>query len=286
MFIPLTRLVAPLLAAGLILVGLCPGAAQAAAPPIEYRERVLENGLRVLSAVDETTPNVTVQVWYGVGAKDDPEGRSGFAHLFEHMMFKTTRNMPAEMLDRMTEDVGGFNNASTWDDFTNYFEVVPANHLRRILWAEAERMGALVVDPEIFNSERDVVKEELRQRVLADPYGRLFALMIPQASYEVHPYRRPGIGSIAELDAATGLAGRVFRPLAGPRRPPQAGERRGAAPPGAGRVRRLWPQCAPTGGGHHLARALGHRSRRGGRAGAGRHTVRRQVLPTLQWAGL
>ncbi|HMO43817.1 MAG TPA: insulinase family protein, partial [Phenylobacterium sp.] len=96
MFIPLTRLVAPLLAAGLILVGLCPGAAQAAAPPIEYRERVLENGLRVLSAVDETTPNVTVQVWYGVGAKDDPEGRSGFAHLFEHMMFKTTRNMPAE----------------------------------------------------------------------------------------------------------------------------------------------------------------------------------------------
>ena len=203
MFIPLTRLVAPLLAAGLILVGLSPGAAQAAAPPIEYRERVLENGLRVLSAVDETTPNVTVQVWYGVGAKDDPEGRSGFAHLFEHMMFKTTRNMPAEMLDRMTEDVGGFNNASTWDDFTNYFEVVPANHLRRILWAEAERMGALVVDPEIFNSERDVVKEELRQRVLADPYGRLFALMIPQASYEVHPYRRPGIGSIAELDAAT-----------------------------------------------------------------------------------
>lgn len=179
------------------------GAKAADVPPIEYRERVLDNGLRVLSAVDETTPNVTVQVWYGVGAKDDPQGRSGFAHLFEHMMFKTTRNMPSETLDRMTEDVGGFNNASTWDDFTNYYEVVPANHLQRILWAEAERMGSLVVDPEIFASERDVVKEELRQRVLASPYGRLFALMLPQASYSVHPYKRPGIGSIAELDAAT-----------------------------------------------------------------------------------
>ena len=172
-------------------------------PPIEYRERVLDNGLRVLSGVDATTPNVTVQVWYGVGSKDDPQGRSGFAHLFEHMMFKTTRNMPSETMDRMTEDVGGFNNASTYDDFTNYYEVIPANHLERLLWAEAERMGSLVVDAEIFDSERDVVKEELRQRILAAPYGRLFGLMLPQASYQTHPYKRPGIGSIAELDAAT-----------------------------------------------------------------------------------
>ncbi len=172
-------------------------------PPIEYRERVLDNGLRVLSGVDAATPNVTVQVWYGVGSKDDPQGRSGFAHLFEHMMFKTTRNMPSETMDRMTEDVGGFNNASTYDDFTNYYEVIPANHLERLLWAEAERMGSLVVDAEIFDSERDVVKEELRQRILAAPYGRLFGLMLPQASYQTHPYKRPGIGSIAELDAAT-----------------------------------------------------------------------------------
>ena len=181
-----------------------PAAVQAAdIPPIDYRERVLDNGLRVLSGIDATTPNVTVQVWYGVGSKDDPQGRSGFAHLFEHMMFKATRNMPSETLDRMTEDVGGFNNASTWDDFTNYYEVVPANHLERLLWAEAERMGSLVVDAEIFDSERDVVKEELRQRIFAAPYGRLFGLMIPQASYQEHPYKSPGIGSIAELDAAT-----------------------------------------------------------------------------------
>ncbi len=105
------------LAAALLVA---PGAVQAAAiPPIEYRERVLDNGLRVLSGIDATTPNVTVQVWYGVGSKDDPQGRSGFAHLFEHMMFKATRNIPSETLDRMTEDVGGFNSASTWDDFTN-----------------------------------------------------------------------------------------------------------------------------------------------------------------------
>ena len=99
----------------LILLALAPAAARAQTqvPPIPYETRVLPNGLRVLSARDASTPNVTVQVWYGVGAKDDPQGRSGFAHLFEHMMFKATRNMPAELMDRLTEDVGGFNNAST-----------------------------------------------------------------------------------------------------------------------------------------------------------------------------
>ena len=147
--------------------------------------------------------NVSVQVWYDVGSKDDPRGRSGFAHLFEHMMFKSTRNMVPEQLDRMTEDVGGYNNASTNDDYTNYYEVVPANHLQRLLWAEAERMSSLVIEPGFFNSERDVVKEELRSRVLAAPYGRLFYLYLPQISYDVHPYARPGIGSIEDLDAAT-----------------------------------------------------------------------------------
>ncbi|HEY3695442.1 pitrilysin family protein [Phenylobacterium sp.] len=172
-------------------------------PPIVYSHRTLPNGLEVYISPDRTTPNVTVQVWYGVGSKDDPQGRSGFAHLFEHMMFKATRDFPAESIDRFTEDVGGFNNASTYDDFTNYYEVAPANHLQRLIWVEAERMGALVVDEANFKSERDVVKEELRQRVLADPYGRLFTLMIPQATYAAHPYHRPGIGSIEELDAAT-----------------------------------------------------------------------------------
>lgn len=178
-------------------------ASAAEVPPIKFKQRTLANGLKVFTSVDPTTPNVSVQVWYGVGSKDDPEGRSGFAHLFEHLMFKATRNMPSETFDRLTEDVGGFNNASTADDFTDYYEVVPANHLERLIWAEADRMSTLVVDEAVFKSERDVVKEELRQRVLASPYGRLMALYLPQASYTTHPYKRPGIGSIEELDAAT-----------------------------------------------------------------------------------
>ena len=180
-----------------------PRSAAAPVPPIHYTSRTLSNGLRIFAIQDNGSLNVSVQVWYGVGSKDDPAGRSGFAHLFEHLMFKATRNMAPEQLDRLTEDVGGFNNASTNDDFTNYYEVVPANHLQRLLWAEAERMGSLVVEPGSFDSERDVVKEELRSRVLAQPYGKLFYIYLPEVSYSTHPYARPGIGSIADLDAAT-----------------------------------------------------------------------------------
>src|SRR5215217_5168660 len=180
-----------------------PAGAQTQVPPIGFKSRVLPNGLKVFYSTDRTTPNVTVQVWYSVGSKDDPNGRSGFAHLFEHLMFKATHDLPSETFDRMTEDVGGFNNAFTADDMTAYYEVVPANHLERLLWAEASRLGSLVVDEASFKSERDVVKEELRQRVLADPYGRFFRIEILKASYTTHPYKRPGIGSIEELDAAT-----------------------------------------------------------------------------------
>jgi zinc protease len=176
--------------------------AQVTVPRMSYRDRTLPNGLRVLTAEDHSSPTVAIQVWYKVGSKDDPEGRSGFAHLFEHMLFKGTKNMKDEMMDRLTEDVGGFNNASTWDDFTNYYEVVPSNYLETLLWAEAERMGSLNVDDKNFKSERDVVKEEFRARVLAPPYGRLF-YAIEKNSFAAHPYRRPGIGSIEELDAAT-----------------------------------------------------------------------------------
>src|SRR5215218_984288 len=102
-------------------------ASAAEVPPIQFKQRTLPNGLKVFTSLDRATPNVSVQVWYGVGSKDDPQGRSGFAHLFEHLMFKATRNMPSESIDRFTEDVGGTNNASTYDDFTNYYEVVPAN---------------------------------------------------------------------------------------------------------------------------------------------------------------
>jgi zinc protease len=139
------------------LLALAIAATSAAAqvvPPIPFHQHTLANGLRVITSLDRTTPNVTVQVWYGVGAKNDPPGRSGFAHLFEHMMFKATRDMPPENLDRLTEDVGGMNNAFTADDNTTFYEVIPAAHLQRLLWAEAERMSGLVVDDANFHSER------------------------------------------------------------------------------------------------------------------------------------
>ena len=174
-----------------------------AVKPLAFTERTLANGLRVYAMRDTTTPNVSVQVWYDVGSKDDPKGRSGFAHMFEHLMFKATRNLVPEQMDRLTEDVGGYNNASTADDYTNYYEVVPANHLQRLLFAEADRMASLVVEPVSFASERDVVKEELRQRTLAQPYGKLFSIYYPQLAYSVHPYARPGIGSLDDLQSAS-----------------------------------------------------------------------------------
>lgn len=176
---------------------------QIAVAPLNFTERTLPNGLKVYAIRDTSTANVSVQVWYDVGSKDDPAGKSGFAHMFEHLMFKGTKNLVDEQMDRLTEDVGGYNNASTNSDYTNYFEVVPANHLERLLFAEADRMASLVVDEKVFASERDVVKEELRSRVLAQPYGKLFYVYFPNISYSVHPYARPGIGSIEDLDAAT-----------------------------------------------------------------------------------
>jgi zinc protease len=173
-----------------------------AVAPIDYKHRSLANGLEVYSIENHATPTVSIQVWYRVGSKNDPEGRSGFAHLFEHIMFKATAHMKSEMLDRLTEDVGGMNNAYTHPDRTVYYEIVPSNYLQTLLWAEGERLGSLKIDEATFKSERDVVKEEYRTRVLAPSYGRL-SYAITKDSFAVHPYRRPGIGSIEELDAAT-----------------------------------------------------------------------------------
>ena len=175
---------------------------QTRVPPINFKERTLQNGLVVITAQERSNPTVAIQVWYKVGSKDDPDKRSGFAHLFEHLMFKSTKNMKDEMMDRLTEDVGGWNNASTSDDVTNYYEVVPSNYLETLLWAEADRMSTLNVTDKNFPSERDVVKEEFNSGVLAPPYGRLF-YAIDKLSFSVHPYKRPTIGSIEDLNAAT-----------------------------------------------------------------------------------
>lgn len=171
-------------------------------PPIAFTERTLPNGLKVIAIRDTATPNVTVQVWYDVGSKHDPEGRSGFAHLFEHILSRKTRNMPYNMINRLTENVGGVRNASTWFDRTNYYEIVPGQYLETMLWTHAERMARPVIDKEVFETERNVVKEEFRQRILAPPYGR-FRLVVDENAYDTMPNRRPGIGSLAQLDAAT-----------------------------------------------------------------------------------
>ena len=191
-----------ILSACLLAIVQIAGLAQTRMPQLKFTDRTLANGLRVLSAPDHASPTVAIQVWYHVGSKDDPEKRSGFAHLFEHIMFKSTKNMKSEMMDRLTEDVGGFNNAFTADDVTVYFEVVPSNYLETLIWAEADRLSGLNVDDANFKSERDVVKEEFRQSVLAPPYGRFFYLL-QEKSFVAHPYKRPGIGSIEDLDAAS-----------------------------------------------------------------------------------
>src|SRR6476646_5964438 len=159
--------------------------AQVRVAPLDIKERTLANGLRVVSLQDNTSPTVAIHVWYNVGSKNDPPGRNGFAHLFEHIMFKSTKNMKSEMMDRLTEDVGGFNNASTWDDFTNYYEVIPSNYLETLIWAEADRMANLTVDEANFQSERAVVEEEFRQSVLSQPYG-MFNEYVQQLSYTKH----------------------------------------------------------------------------------------------------
>ena len=177
------------------------GRAAETIPPLKFEQRTLPNGLQFIWLEDHSAPTTAIQVWYRVGSKDDPPGRSGFAHLFEHMMFKSTKRMPSEFLDRLTEDVGGENNAYTADDVTVFHETVPSNNLERLLWAEAERLRELTVDVRNFTLEREVVKEEYRQRVLAEPYGE-FGEFIQKKSFAEHPYKRPTIGNIEELDAS------------------------------------------------------------------------------------
>ncbi|WFL78191.1 pitrilysin family protein [Altererythrobacter arenosus] len=204
-------------AAALAIVAAAPAGAEQqeaaaptlSAPVIDFTEWSLDNGLRVIAIPDETTATVTTSLWYEVGSKHDPEGRSGFAHLFEHILSRKTENMPYNMIYGLTADVGGTRNASTGGDRTNYYETVPAEYLERMLWTHRERMFKPVIDQEVFDRERDVVKEELRQRVLAPPYGRM-RFVVAENAYDHLPYRRTGIGSLEDLDAATLDDARAF----------------------------------------------------------------------------
>lgn len=185
-------------------------AAAISVPPLTFTHRELSNGLDVYAMPDPTAGTVTVQVWYDVGGKDDPEGRSGFAHLFEHILSRKTVNIPYGQISTWVENAGGARNASTGQDYTNYYETVPPEYLETMLWTHAERMARPVVDQDVFDAERSIVKEELRQRVYAPPYGRLGRFVIGDNAFDESIYRRSVIGSIEELDSATIDDARAF----------------------------------------------------------------------------
>jgi zinc protease len=170
--------------------------------PLKIEIRTFPNGLRLVMVEEHTTPILNLQVWYHVGSKDERPGRTGFAHLFEHLMFKGSAHVGAEEHSRIVEAAGGVDNAYTTDDTTVYWESVPSNFLERVLWLEADRMASLNVDEENFRSERDVVKEERRQRVDDPPYGRIFEDLYALA-FTVHPYHHTTIGSMEDLNKAT-----------------------------------------------------------------------------------
>jgi zinc protease len=171
-------------------------------PKLEVQEHKLANGLDLLMYEDHSVPVATVEVWYHVGSKDERKGRSGFAHLFEHIMFKGSANLAPEEHKNFIASIGGRYNATTDFDRTLYFQSFPSNYLERVLWMEADRMRSLDISDENFKSERDVVKEERRLRVENPPFGRLFEVVLDK-TYTTHPYRILPIGSMADLDAAT-----------------------------------------------------------------------------------
>lgn len=172
---------------------------------VPFQRHTLANGLRVVLSHEPSVPVVAVNLWYGVGSRNEPEGRTGFAHLFEHMMFQGSAHVPKNRHFELVERAGGTLNATTWFDRTNYFETLPSHHLELALWLESDRMGWMLqaMDQEKLDNQRDVVKNEKRQRYDNQPYGdwdeRLQRLLFPPS----HPYHHTVIGSMEDLDAAT-----------------------------------------------------------------------------------
>jgi len=171
-------------------------------PKLEYQLTQLENGLRVILLEDHSTPIVHLQLWYHVGSKNERPGRTGFAHLFEHMMFKGSKNVGSEEHPSLISSVGGQSNAYTNEDTTVFWETVPAQYLPLVVWLEADRMASLRIDERTFKTEREVVKEERRLRVDNQPYGRLSEIIYDHA-FTTHPYKHPTIGSMDDLEAAS-----------------------------------------------------------------------------------
>ena len=171
-------------------------------PKLDYQITTLPNGLRVILSEDHSTPIVHVSVWYHVGSRDEKPGRTGFAHLFEHMMFKGSKNVQPESHTSIIASYGGRSNAYTQEDATVFWETLPSQYLPLALWMEADRMATLRVDRDAFEKEREVVKEERRLRVDNQPYGRLNEILFDHA-FTTHPYKHATIGSMKDLEAAS-----------------------------------------------------------------------------------
>ena len=180
-----------------------PSASAATRPTrLDYTMTTLPNGMQVVLLEDHSTPIVHVEVWYHVGSKNERRGRTGFAHLFEHMMFKGSKNVDPEGHPSWISSIGGQSNAHTTEDATVFWETVPAQYLPLVLWLEADRLATLRIDEDVFKTEREVVKEERRMRIDNQPYGRLNELIYNEA-FTVHPYKHPTIGSMKDLEAAS-----------------------------------------------------------------------------------
>ncbi|MEU8135368.1 M16 family metallopeptidase [Streptodolium elevatio] len=172
--------------------------------PWPIHQTTLGNGLRVVVSPDPSVPLAAVNLWYDVGARHEPPGRHGFAHLFEHLMFEGSAHVAKGEHFAFVQSCGGDAiNASTSPDRTNYYQTVPSGQLELALWLEADRMGSLALTQETLDNQRDVVKNERRQRYDNVPYGRWSEVMVELAYPEGHPYAHSTIGSMAELDSAT-----------------------------------------------------------------------------------
>ena len=181
---------------------LTPVSAAVRPPRMPYSIATLPNGLTVVLSEDHSTPIVHADLWYHVGSKDERPGRTGFAHLFEHMMFKGSKNVAPEEHASLIASVGGQSNAYTNDDTTVFWETFPSSYLPLVLWLEADRMATLKIDERTLKAECEVVKEERRLRIDNQPYGRLSEILYASA-FTQHPYRHTTIGSMADLDAAS-----------------------------------------------------------------------------------
>lgn len=171
-------------------------------PPIPVETATLANGLEVIVSTDTSAPIVAVNLRYAVGSGHEMPGRTGFAHFFEHLLFEGTENLEDGELDRMVTEAGGVVNGRTNTDRTEYIELVPSHHLERVLWTHAERMRRLRVSTELFERQREIVKEERRLRIENQPYGEA-QITLDTLAHDYAPYDHAVIGSMADLNAAS-----------------------------------------------------------------------------------